>query len=284
MACSGDSSLKCGNSYVNSLYGKASGVSTLTAPAGWTQLGCYIDQSSRTLNQASTSDSTGMTLEVDGVPEEWSNLGIFKLVFIFLVLDFDYLFYLFNFVVLVNILVFVNVVGLVYLKFRIHHHLIHLRLFNRLFAPRSNRMDQPRMLPGPEQPPYSHRLKQVGLDRFEFDVWRELQDKRLSAGGWFEFEFKFSRVVVFLYVGVVFRFLDCDFNRNFLLRLNHFLSILDLLHLIHFLNLLNLRHIHIERAIHKLRLFHQLHRIRIPHSMDQPGLLRRPIRAHAQRL
>ncbi|KAG9044270.1 hypothetical protein FS837_008421 [Tulasnella sp. UAMH 9824] len=64
MTCSGDISLKCGNSYVNSLYARTSGASTpLPAPAGFTQLGCYMDQSSRTLTLSSTTDSSGMTVE-----------------------------------------------------------------------------------------------------------------------------------------------------------------------------------------------------------------------------
>ncbi|KIO26870.1 hypothetical protein M407DRAFT_234142, partial [Tulasnella calospora MUT 4182] len=63
MACSGDSSLKCGNSYVNSVYTRTSGSSALPAPAGWTQLGCYMDQSARTLTSGSTVDSSAMTVE-----------------------------------------------------------------------------------------------------------------------------------------------------------------------------------------------------------------------------
>ncbi|KAG8914028.1 hypothetical protein FRC01_004252 [Tulasnella sp. 417] len=63
MACSGDSTLKCGNGYVNSLYGRTSGSSALPAPSGWTQLGCYVDQSSRTLSLASTTDSAAMTVQ-----------------------------------------------------------------------------------------------------------------------------------------------------------------------------------------------------------------------------
>ncbi|KAG8919421.1 hypothetical protein FRC00_011351, partial [Tulasnella sp. 408] len=59
-----DISLKCGNSYVNSLYARTSGASTpLPAPAGFTQLGCYMDQSARTLTLSSTTDSSGMTVE-----------------------------------------------------------------------------------------------------------------------------------------------------------------------------------------------------------------------------
>ncbi|KAG8902954.1 hypothetical protein FRC01_009398, partial [Tulasnella sp. 417] len=58
-----DSTLKCGNGYISSLYGRTSGSSALPAPSGWTQLGCYMDQSSRTLSLASTTDSAAMTVE-----------------------------------------------------------------------------------------------------------------------------------------------------------------------------------------------------------------------------
>ncbi|KAG9023244.1 hypothetical protein FS837_005893 [Tulasnella sp. UAMH 9824] len=81
MTCSGDISLKCGNSYVNSLYARSSDASSSSsssrsnttsrsasltasfapAPSGWTNLGCYVDQADRTLTGASRLGWSDMT-------------------------------------------------------------------------------------------------------------------------------------------------------------------------------------------------------------------------------